>query len=92
MLGWATQPLRGFCEGLVIKALGTWLARYRTEALACASSYSRLVGDVRLCAARRGVGTYLLVDATALLRSRGKAASHGEMRCCTITAGGQLEW
>jgi len=27
-----------------------------------------------------GVGTYLVVDAAALLRGRGKAASHGEMR------------
>lgn len=27
-----------------------------------------------------GVGTYLMINAAALLRSRGKAASHGEMR------------
>lgn len=79
MSGWATQPQRGFCEGLVIKALGTRLVWYRTEALAVLLAAAAWWGMSDFVQHAGGVGTYLLVDAKALLRRRGKAASHSEM-------------
>lgn len=56
------------------------------EAVGC------LGGNVGTCAARWWRGHLFGGHCSSMLPSRGKAASHGEMRLLHKTAGGQLEW
>ena len=79
--GLGNSPALGCCEGWVVKALGTWLARNSTEALACLFRQPNVwAGVCDVVQHAGGLGTYLVVDTAALLRSGGNAASHGEMR------------